>query len=149
MPCPPGHTIYHAMPRQSITYTMPWLPGHTIYLTMPARSYHIPCHATANNYFGKSCHLIKGANVSLSDARLFVNSLMRWFRFIVCLCGTTSYTEVSNCIDYFLPSQWAKLNSVSFLQPRKWDFYWFLWLSRSVVIKGIGCDWGNCVIQHQ
>ena len=62
MPCPPGHTVYHAMPRQAITYTMLWLQGYTIYLTMPTRSYHIPCHAMANDYFGKSCHLSKGAN---------------------------------------------------------------------------------------
>ena len=70
MPCPPGHTmpcqsrhtIYHAMPRQAIIYTMPCSPGHTMYLTMPARSYHIPCHTMANDYFVKSCHLSKGAN---------------------------------------------------------------------------------------
>ena len=70
MPCPPYHNIYHAvpartylaMPHQAITYTMPCPPGHTIYLIMHARSYHIPCHATVNDYFGKSCHLSKGAN---------------------------------------------------------------------------------------
>ena len=64
-----GHTIYyampartyHAIPRQAITFTMPCPPGQTIYLTMPARSYHISCHATANDYFGKSCHLSKCA----------------------------------------------------------------------------------------
>ena len=119
MPFQPEHTIYHAMPRQAITYTISCQPDHTIYLTMPTRSCHIPCHATANDYFGKSCHLSKGATVSLPDARLLVNS--RWFRFIVCLCGSakfmwkqariifegtcSDYTQVSNCINYFW-QQW-------------------------------------------
>ena len=75
MPCQPGHTIYHAMPCQVITYTMPCSPGHTIYLTMPTRSYHIPCLAIANDYFGKSCDLSKGANGLVRDALLLVNSL--------------------------------------------------------------------------
>ena len=90
MACQPGHTIYHVMPRQAITYTMPCPLGHTIYLTMPARSYHIPCHATANDYVGKSCHE-RVRTVSLPDARLLVNSLVRWFRFIVCLCGLIKF----------------------------------------------------------
>ena len=89
MPTRPLHIPYHAMPNQALTYTIPCLPSHTInhdtpcrpchacmsisyttpcplgqtiYLTMPARSYHIPCHAMANEYFGKSCHLSKGVN---------------------------------------------------------------------------------------
>ena len=66
MPCPPDHTIYHAMParpyhkhvippghtirvyhpipRKALPYTMPCLSGHTIYHARPARQYHISCH---------------------------------------------------------------------------------------------------------
>ena len=47
-------STYHAIPRQTLSYTMPGLPGHTgpyhtsrgqrVYHAMPARRYHIPCH---------------------------------------------------------------------------------------------------------
>ena len=57
MPCQPGHTMHHSMPRQAITYTMLCPPCHIIYLTMPARSYHIPCHGQR-----LLRHLSKGAN---------------------------------------------------------------------------------------
>ena len=72
MTCPPSHSICHTMPiRPHTDHAMPTRlyhiqchssPDHTIYLIMPTRSYHISCHATANDYFGKSCHLSKGAN---------------------------------------------------------------------------------------
>ena len=50
---PPGHIIYHPIPRQAIPYTMPARPYHTInpampgrpYHAMPGRPYHTPCHA--------------------------------------------------------------------------------------------------------
>ena len=82
---------YYAMPGKAITYTMSGSPGHTIYLSMPARSYHIPCHATANDYLGQSCLLSKGANGLLTRCMIAINSLVRWFRFIVCLCGLTKF----------------------------------------------------------
>ena len=41
----PGHAIYHAMPRQTIPYTMLCPLGHTICHAMSTRPYHIPCHA--------------------------------------------------------------------------------------------------------
>ena len=42
MPCPPGHTIYHAMPVRLYHIA---LSGHTIYYAIPARPYLYPCHA--------------------------------------------------------------------------------------------------------
>ena len=53
------YAIYHAMPLQTIPYTILCPLGHTI---CHAMSYHIPCHVTANDYFGKMCHLSEGAN---------------------------------------------------------------------------------------
>ena len=49
MRCPPGHTIYHAMPVRpyNILCQAPCLACQaiTIYHAMPARPYHIPCDA--------------------------------------------------------------------------------------------------------
>ena len=81
MPCQPGHTIYHAIPRQAIAYIMPCPPGHTIYLTMPATSYHTPCHATANDYFGKSCRLSKGANGNVTRCTIYCDDFGLSFAF--------------------------------------------------------------------
>ena len=85
MPYPTGHTIYHAMPARTSYIPCHASPGHNLYHAMPAMSYHIPCYAKANDYFGKA----KVRSVSLPDALLLVNSLVRWFRFIVCHCGST------------------------------------------------------------
>ena len=75
MSCPTGHTLYHAIPYQTITYTMlhlarpihipcdahqaiqytmPCPPDHTIYHVMPARPYRIPCHA--RQAIAYTCH---------------------------------------------------------------------------------------------
>ena len=44
MPYPPDNNIYHAIPRQANTHTMRCPPGHTTDYAMPARPYHImPC----------------------------------------------------------------------------------------------------------
>ena len=82
MPCTPGHTIY---PMPARIYNIPChaSSGHTIHYAMPARPYlflcnarhaipytmsfpseHSTCHTRPYHipYFGKSCHLSKGAN---------------------------------------------------------------------------------------
>ena len=56
MPCPPGHTIYHAIPAR--TYHIPChaSPGHNIYHFMPTRPYHIPYHAHQVMPYTMPCH---------------------------------------------------------------------------------------------
>ena len=67
MPCPSGHTTYHNIKRG--------MPSRRyMYLTMPARSYHIPCHATTNDFFGKSSHLSKGANGLVARCTIACNA---------------------------------------------------------------------------
>ena len=89
MPCPPGHTIYnamparlyhiqssghnlyHAMPTRPIPCTLPCAPGHTHYHAMSRPTTTSVNHVT----------LARVRTVSLPDARLLVNSLVRWFAF--------------------------------------------------------------------
>ena len=55
LPCPPGHTIYHAMPARLYHIPCHASSAHTKHYAMSARPYLFPCHARQAIPYTMSC----------------------------------------------------------------------------------------------
>ena len=87
MPCPSGHTIYHAMPPNipcyayhTIPYTMQCLqcpPHHVIYQPILPKAYHIPCYVYV-------CQTIPYSTI-YSPGHTLYNARQTLLHFISCL----------------------------------------------------------------